>query len=109
MGNYTEDRVHLDERIVEYVERKRLNVNGIYEDVQRKREFLRDILGYSRLKVGKNQFVSLNECRDERISVVAKSIYSSAKKRLEKYRKEQEVSTNRTSGIDLERIVGSAN
>ena len=107
MKSYTEDRLHFDNRIVEYIEGRGLKVNGIYQDIQRKREFLRDILGYNGLRVGKNQFAPLNECNDERISVVVKGIYSSVKKRLEKHRREQTV-LNRTSGRSLEETVQSA-
>jgi len=106
MKSHTESRVHLDERIVRYIEEKRLNVNGIYQDLARKREFLQDVLGYSRLRIGKNQFASLKECNDERISVVVKEVYSSAKKRLEKYRREHEIPVSH-SGASLEETVQS--
>jgi hypothetical protein len=83
MKRPTETQLHYDERIVQYIEGGRININGIYEDVERKREFVRDVLGYSRLRVGKNEFLPLSQCNDTRISVVAKQAYSSAKKRLE--------------------------
>jgi len=87
MKSPTETPFHYDERIVQYIEGRRININGIYEDVERKREFVRDILGYSRLRVGKNEFLPLGQCNDTRISIVAKQAYFSAKKRLEEYRR----------------------
>ncbi|OGJ12461.1 hypothetical protein A3K82_02900 [Candidatus Pacearchaeota archaeon RBG_19FT_COMBO_34_9] len=83
MKRPTESRTYFDKRVVEYVEKNRIDVNGVYADIQRKREFLRDVLGYSRLRTGRNQFASLNECADARISSVVKGAYSGAKKRLE--------------------------
>jgi len=106
MKKYTETQVHFDERIVQYIEGKRINLNGVYEDIPRKREFIRDVLGYSRLRTGKNQFVPLSECNESRISVVVKEAYSSAKRRLEEYRREQAV-LSRTSGANLEAVVKS--
>jgi hypothetical protein len=83
MRRPTESRAYLDKRIVEYIEGNRIDVNGVYADIQRKKEFLRDILGYSRLRTGRDQFASLNECADARISSVVKGTYFNAKKRLE--------------------------
>ena len=84
MKKPTETKAHYDERIVQYIEGKRINVDGVYDDVDRKREFLRDVLGYNRLRIGKDEFVDINQCNEARISSVAMEAYSAAKKRLKK-------------------------
>lgn len=107
MKDYTEDRLHLDKRIVEYVEGRRLNINGIYEDIKRKIEFLRDVLGYHGLVVEKNQpTVPLEGCKPSRISFATRKEYLAAQKRLEKYRREQ-AANRMTTGRSLERTVQS--
>lgn len=80
----TETQEHFDERIVDYIDRHRIDVNGIYKDLKEKREFLRDVVGYSRLMIGKGQFVPLSQCADERVSSTVKGIDSAARKRLQK-------------------------
>lgn len=84
MRSPTESQTHLDERIINYIDGKRLDIEGIYKDLQRKREFLHSVMGYNGLMIGKNQFIPLEKCNDERVSVVVKGIYSGAKKRLQK-------------------------
>ena len=84
MKRPTETRAHYDERIVQYIEGKRINIDRIYDDIDRKREFLRDVLGYNRLRIGKNEFVDISQCNDTRISSVAREAYSAAKRRLKK-------------------------
>ncbi len=82
MKRPTETRAHYDERIVQYIEGKRINVDGIHNDRKDKEDFIRDILGYERLRVGKDDFVPLSRCDDARISNVVKGAYLPAKKRL---------------------------
>jgi hypothetical protein len=84
MRSPTEDQTHFDERVVDYIDRHRLNLNGVYDDLKRKREFLHTVMGYNGLMVGKSQFTPLEKCNDERVSVVVKGIYSAARKRLQK-------------------------
>ena len=84
MIEYGWERQQLDRRIVNYVETNRLNLRGFDRDIQRKREFLRKVMGYTRLTIGKNESAPLEDCNDGRISLVVKGLYSSAKKRLAK-------------------------
>ena len=88
MRSLTESREHQDERIVDYIERRRIDVNGVYKDVSEKREFLQNVMGYNGLRAAgkdqKDQFPPLIRCTPEKISVVVKGIYSGAKKRLQK-------------------------
>lgn len=81
MKSYTETRAHLDERIVQYIEGRRLNINGINENILEKKQFLQ-VLGYGRLRVSKDEFLPLGQCENTRISAVVKGLYSSAKRRL---------------------------
>ncbi len=83
MRNYREERRHLDERIVQYIEGRRLDINGVYRDIDKKREFLREVLDFSRLRVGKDEFLPISQCKEERISLVVKEAYYNAKRRLE--------------------------
>lgn len=102
MKRYTETQVNFDERIVKYIEEKRIKVNEIYEDIQRKTEFLRNVLGYNGLVVERNRpTCPLKDCKPGRISAVARKEYLAAKKRLEEYRRKQRV-LNRISGTTLE-------
>jgi len=84
MKRPTETRAHYDERLVQYIEGKRINVDKIYDDIDRKKEFLRDVLGYNRLRIGKDEFADINRCNEARISSAVKEAYSAAKKRLKK-------------------------
>ena len=91
MRNSPEIRAYLDERIVHYIERNGININRIYDDITRKKKFLQEVLGYTRLRTGKNQFAFLDQCEDTRISVVVRDSYTNAKKRLEKHKKQPSV------------------
>jgi hypothetical protein len=84
MRSPTESRTHLDERIINYIEGKRINIDKVYGDRKEKEEFIQNILGYSRLKVGRDKYAPLNQCNDARISLMAKGAYYAAKKRLQK-------------------------
>jgi predicted adenine nucleotide alpha hydrolase (AANH) superfamily ATPase len=84
MKRPTETRAHYDERIVQYIEGKRINIDGIHNDRKDKEEFIRNVLGYERLRVGKDEFVPISQCNDTRISSVAREAYSAAKRRLKK-------------------------
>ena len=84
MKRPTKTQAHYDERLVQYIEGKRININGIHEDRREKEEFTQNILGYDRLRVGKNEFVPLKQCDDARISSAVREAYSAAKRRLKK-------------------------
>ena len=83
MRSPTESQEHRDERIVDYIERRRMDVNG-YRDSQENREFLHNIMGYDRLMARGGEPVPLKKCTDGKVSLTVREIYSGAKKRLQK-------------------------
>ena len=90
MKRPTETQEQYDERIVQFVEGKRININGIYADIPYKKKLL-IFAGVPGLSVTGGGRVSVEECdNDARISGAAKDLYSDAKKRLVEYRKQHQ-------------------
>lgn len=87
---YTSEKYEKDLKIIDIIENRRICLNNVYEDIDRKIIFLKSI-GIKNLRVGKNtdkrSFIPLEDCDDARISEVVSTYYKTAKKRVEEYKR----------------------
>ena len=85
---YTSKQYEQDLLVSNLVEGNGIDVEHIYGDIDRKIALLKEI-GYVNLRIGSNQdkspFRKIEECDDSRISIVVKTRYDLARRRLEEY------------------------